>query len=268
MITTTQDRIETFQVSVPAVPPGFSSLFRQRLRDLGFRSKVDRERLEELCGSASAANSSWRRPPTGGPRPHRLGTLRGRLQGDDPVDRPHRPAGLPPVRSWQRHLPEIVEEEILFAAPYLWRETELNLERPMPVIGLDPEQDTLEGHPPQWDVFYMDLDETRDWELVLDGETVDTFQTPGPVGVVILLRASLDPRWRQAATVFPQNQGAHSLAEEINTLHLAEAPRGRSSVSLGAGPPHRRRLRAPPWYVEKVDERARRNTFEEALGDA
>jgi hypothetical protein len=269
MITMTQDRIETFQVSVSAVPPGFSSLFRQRLRDLGFGSEVDRERLGELCGSASAANQFLAKASNMGAL---VPTDWGRyVVASKETIRLIARIGHPAYRrfvSWQRHLPEIVEEGILFAAPYLWRETELNVERPMPVIGLDPEQDTLEGHPPQWDVFYMDLDETRDWELVLDGETVDTFQTPGPVGVVILLRASLDPRWRQAATVFPQNQGANSLAEEINTLHLAEAPRGRSSVSLGAGPPHRRRLRAPPWYVEKVDERARRNAFEEALGDA
>lgn len=265
----TQGEIETFEVSASSVPPGFSPLFRQRLRDLGFGSEVDRARLEELCGSESAANQFLAKASNMGAL---VPTDWGRytVASEETVQRIAR-IGHDAYRrfvSWQRHLPEIAEEDVLFAAPYLWRETELNVERLMPVIGLDPEQDTLEGHPPQWGAFYMDLDEARDWELVLDGEAVGTFQTPGPLEVVVLLRASLDPRWRQAARAFPQNQGADSLAEEMNNLRLDEAPRGRSSVSLGAGPPHRRRLLAPPWYIEKVDERARRSAFGEALGDA
>lgn len=260
----TQSQIETLDISIPEVPPGFSTLFRQRVRDLGSGNTVDRERLADLCGSESAANQFLAKAS-------RMGALVPKAWGEyvvaseDTLQLISR-IGHPDFRrfvAWSRHLPELAGEDVLFVAPYLWRETQLNVDRPMPLIPLDPDQDTLEGDPPQWDTFYMDVDETREWELVLGDETAGSFATPGPLETVLILHASLDPRWRQAADDFPQNVGAEKLGASMNRLHLDEAPRGRSSKPIGVGPPHRRRLLAPPWYIERVDERARRS----ALGE-
>lgn len=264
-----RSEIETFQVSIPSVPPGFSQLFRQRLRDLGFGARVERDALEELCGSESAANQFLAKASKMGALvPTAWGTYV--VASEETIQLIAR-IGHPAFRrfvSWSRHLPELVDDEVLFVAPYLWRETDLNVDAPMPLIPLDPDQQTVEGHPPQWDAFYMDLEETRRWELEVGDEVVGEFATPGPLEVVLVLRASLDPRWRQASEAFPENRGAEQLGDELGRLHLGEAPRGASSTSIGVGPPHRRRLLAPPWYVEKVDERARRSALGEAGADA
>lgn len=260
----TESEIETFDISIPGVPPGFSALFRQRLRDLGSGNTVDRDRLAELCGSDSAANQFLAKAS-------RMGALVPKAWGEyvvaseDTLQLISR-IGHPAFRrfvSWSRHLPELAGEDVLFVAPYLWRETQLNVDRPMPLVGLDPDQDTLEGAPPQWEAFYMDVDETREWELVLGDEIAGSFATPGPLETALVMYASLDPRWRQAADAFSQDVGAGQPGEEMDRLHLEAAPRGQSSKSIGVGPPHRRRLLAPPWYIERVDERARRS----ALGE-
>lgn len=264
-----QDEIETFQLSIPPVPPGFSRLFRQRLRDLGCGNEVDRQALEELCGSESAANQFLAKAS-------RMGALvpeawgRYVVASEETIQLISR-LGHPALRrfvSWTRHLPELAGEEVLFVAPYLWRETDLNIDRPMPLFALDADQQRVDGRPPQWDAFYMDVEEVRNWKLVLGDELVGEFATPGPLEVVLLLRASLDPRWRQAAEAFPENRGADRLGQEMDRLHLDEAPRGASSTSIGVGLPHRRRLLAPSWYIDKVDERARRSAFGEVGADA
>jgi len=64
--------------------------------------------------------------------------------------------------SWARHLPELAGDRVLFVAPNLWRDTELNVQRPMPLMPLAPDKRRLDGHPPQWDAFYMDVEATRD----------------------------------------------------------------------------------------------------------
>lgn len=263
------DEIETFRVSIPPVPPGFPRLFRQRLSDLGPGNEVDRQALEQLCGSESAANQFLAKASRMGALvPEAWGTYR--VVSEETIQLISR-LGHPALRrfiSWSRHLPELAGEDVLFVAPYLWRETDLNVDRPMPLLALDADQQRVDGHPPQWDAFYMDLDEVRDWELVLGDDVVGAFATPGPLEVVLLLRASLDPRWRHAADSFLENRGAEGLGREMDRLDLEEAPRGASSTSIGAGLPHRRRLLAPRWYVDKVDERARRSAFEEAGADA
>lgn len=260
--------IETLHISIPSVPPGFSKLFRQRLKDLGFGTSVDRDALEELCGSASAANQFLAKASKMGALiPEAWG--RYVVASEETIQLIAR-LGHPTFRrfvSWSRHLPELTDDEVLFVAPYLWRETDLNVEAPMPLIPLARDQQTLDGHPPQWDAFYMDTDDTREWELAFDEEIVSTFATPGPLETVLILRASLDPRWRQAADAILETQDAQRLDDELNRLHLEEAPRGTSSTSIGAGLPHRRRLLAPPWFIDKVDERARRTALEELRND-
>lgn len=248
--------IETFDISTPSPPPGFPPLFRQRLRDLGYGSPVDREALEELCGSASAANQFLDKAskvgalvPTGWGEYQVAdeGTLSliARL-GNQPYQR---------LISWSRHLDEIAGREVLFVAPYLWRDTELNIDEPMPLVPLGTDEMRVEGLPPQWDAFYMDVDEPKAWAVRLDGEEVGTLSTPGPLEVCLILLASLNPRWREAAAQIGGAPGTDEVGQHLNRMRAQEAPRGSGSKEIGAGPPHRRRFLVPTWYMEMIHDR-------------
>lgn len=248
--------VETFDISTPSPPPGFPPLFRQRIRDLGHGSPVDREVLEELCGSASAANQFLDKAskvgalvPTGWGEyqvaDERTLSLIARV-GHEPSQR---------FISWSRHLGEIAGREVLFVAPYLWRDTELNVTEPMPLVPLGREEERADGLPPQWDAFYMDVDEPRTWTVLLDGEEVGTFSTPGPLEVGLILLASLNPRWREAATQIEGMPGTAELGQHLNRMRPREAPRGSRSKDTGVGLPHRRRFLVPPWYMEMIQDR-------------
>lgn len=257
-------QIETFGVSIPSVPPGIPKLFGQRLRDLGFGNPVDRDVLKELCGSESAANQFLAKASKMGALvPTAWGEYRVASEGT--IQLLSR-TGHPVFRrfvSWSRHLPDLAEDQILFVAPYLWERTDLNVAKPMPLVPLDPDQRTLEGDPPQWETFYMDVEDIQRWELVLGDESIGRFATPAPLDIDLILRASLDPRWRHAADALPERQQTQRQPRALDRLHLDEAPRGNTAMAIGVGPPQRRRLLAPPWYMQKVKDGALRS----ALGE-
>lgn len=251
-----QSRTEILQVSIPSMPPGFATLFRERIQDLGPGSKTDRQGLETVCGSDSAANQFLdKASKIGALIPEAWGSYRvaseETLHLISRVDHPVFQRFI----SWSRHVPEIAGEEVMFVAPPLWKQTGLNLEDSMPLFPLSPDQQAVSGHPPQWDSFYMDMKEGREWELQLGEETVGTFKTPGATEVRLILMASLDPRWREAAAALGTPE-ADQLAFELDRLDLDDAPRGEEDKRLGLGLPERRRLLAPRWYLESVRERA------------
>ncbi len=249
-------RGEVLALSPPSPPPAFPRLFRQRIRDLGYGSQVDRDGLKELCGSASAANQFLDKAAKAGVlvpiawgeyqvADERTLALISRV-GHEPYQR---------FISWSRHLEDFAGRQVLFVAPYLWRDTELNIEEPMPLIPLTVDEQRVQGLAPQWDAFYMDVDEPRDWTLVIGEDEVATFRTPGPVEVVLLLMASLDSRWREAAGQIDGAPGAERLGQELNRMRAQPAPRGSGSKTIGMGPPHRRRFLVPPWYMDMIQDR-------------
>lgn len=259
--------METFQVSVPSMPPGFPDLFRRRLEELGPGEPVDRAALQELCGSPSAANHFLDKATKRGALvPVAWGEYR--VASDRTLSLISRIDNAPIQRfiSWARELPEVADDRVLFVAPWLWRDTDLNVTEPMPLIPLEAEDKIVEGAPPQWDAFHMDVEEERAWALVLGDEEAGTFETPGPLEVILILRASLDPRWKQAADDIDAGvdgaMGAHGLGRELNRLDLKGAPRGQGTTRTGKGLPARRRLLAPPWYMDKVRKRAPAEGYE------
>lgn len=250
--------METFEVSTPAAPPGFPRLFRARLDELGPGTTADRDRLEALCGSASAANHFLAEAADRGALvPVAWGTYR--VAGAGTLGRIARIDNAPLQRfvSWARELPDLADGPVLFVAPWIWRDTDLNVTDPMPLLPLDPDQRTVAGAPPQWDAFHMDLAEPRTWRLRVGDDDAGTFRTPGPLDAVLILRASLDPRWEQAAEDLGRatDVDAEALTRELDRLEVRPAPRGNQGLRLVAGPPVRRRLLVPPWYLDKVTRR-------------
>lgn len=258
--------METFRVSVPGVAPRFPRLFRRRLEELGPGEPVDRSRLEEVCGSESAANHFLDQATTRGALvPVAWGKYR--VAGEGTLDLVSRIENPPIQRfvAWALELPEIAEEDVTFVAPWLWRDTDLNVAEPMPLVPLDPDEDVVQGACPQWDAFHMDLEDERAWRLVVGDEEVATFATPGRLEVVLILRASLDPRWKQAADEIGDRAsgGADGLGAELDRLDLKSAPRGSQTLRTGKGLPARRRLLVPPWYMDKVTQRAAAAGYQE-----
>lgn len=262
-------QMETFQVSTPPMAPGLPDLFRRRLEDLGPGAPVDRPALEELCGSASAANHFLDEATKRGALvPVAWGEYR--VAGERTLSLISRIDNAPIQRfvSWARELPDVSDDRVLFVAPWLWRDTDLNVTEPMPLLPLEADEEVVRGAPPQWDAFHMDVEEERSWELVLGDEEAGTFETPSPLEVVLVLRASLDPRWRQAADEIEAGEDdgdvdARALGRELNRLDLKGAPRGQATTRTGKGLPARRRLLAPPWYMDKVRKRAPAAGYEE-----
>lgn len=252
-----RSKMETFEVSTPRMPPGFPRLFRRRIDELGPGTPVDRSRLEELCGSKSAANHFLDQAADRGVLvPVAWGEYRvAQTRTLELVSQIENPP-IQRFTSWALELPDVAEGEVHFIAPWIWRDTALNVTDPMPLVPLDPDQDVVHGACPQWRAFHMDIDETRDWELVFDDESVAEFTTPGALEVVLVLRASLDPRWKTAAGEIDPGVDARELGTELDRLDLKEAPRGSQTRRTGKGLPARRRLLAPPWYMEKVTRRA------------
>lgn len=253
----TPSYMETFKVSLPTMPPGLSRLFRERLEQIGPGEPVDRDRLKEVCGSASAANHFLDKAVDRGALvPTAWGEYRvARANTLEQISRLENPP-LQRFISWSQELPEITDEAVLFVAPWLWRDTDLNIPEPMPLVPLDADENVVDGAPPQWNAFHMDIEEEREWTLLLGDDEAGIFSTPGPLEVVLILRASLDPRWKQAADQFDGAGGAHGLGSEFNRLDLKGAPRGGQTLRTGKGLPARRRLLAPPWYMDKVTQRA------------
>lgn len=258
-------RTETLKVSIPPAPPGFPSLVRERIRDLGPGERVDRDRLEEVCGTASAANQFLHKAARNG----LLVPVDWGLYEVADAETLHVLARVahPVYRvfvAWSRVLPRCAKGRVLFAAPRIWRDTEINLETPMPVLALDPDQREVSGAPPQWDAFHMDVGAPERWRLALDGDVVQTVDVPGVQDLVVLLGAGLaaaDPRWGEAKDRLEEllpNDAADHADRELRSVLLGRAPRGRETERVGAGPPQRRRVLAPPWYMDTVERRVGR----------
>lgn len=160
--------------------------------------------------------------------------------------------------SWCYVLPGEAQRTVCFAGPRLWRDTDLSVDRLIPVLPLRSAERRVPGLPPQWDAFYQDLlDLPERWRLVAGKETLAEFHVPSASDTALLLAASLDPRWRGAALQMPGVSAPVLAARASRLARTQEAPRGARAGPLDAGPPHRIRLLAPTWYVDKILEAAR-----------
>lgn len=250
---------ETFEVSLPPVAPGLPPLVRERVRELGPGAVVTRADVRRVCATDAAANHFLDEATTQGLLvPTAWGEYRvpdeRTLQALGRIANPaHRR-----LLAWTATLPKAWGGRVLFAGPRVWRDTELNLDDLLPVIPLDRVARSAEGAPPQWNAFLMDVTKVERWEIRLDGRTFSGFQAPSVLDVVVLLRASLDPRWRQAAGELEDD--ARLKPEAVNkiftSLVLEPAPRGRTQrKALPPGPPHAHRLLYPKWYGGLVRSR-------------
>lgn len=258
-------KAERFKVSAADVVAPPPPLVQRRLAKLGSSRDVTRERIVEVCETESAANQfidqarkrGWLVPIAWGK--YRVPT-RDVLDAMSHVAHPL----YAQFAAWASLVREHAERRVAFAAPLIWRETELNVASPLPVVLLDAADTEAKGTPPQWDAFQMDAREPESWKLDLPGAKAIPFLGLAEDDVVLLLRASRDPRFVQAARGLEAKRGMRSV------LHAGlpriesprEAPRGGRSESIGTGPPYRRRLLAPPWYMESI-----RQSLDPVYGD-
>ncbi|MFA5862034.1 MAG: hypothetical protein WDA16_10110, partial [Candidatus Thermoplasmatota archaeon] len=158
------------------------------------------------------------------------------------------------LAAWATILREHAGRPIAFAAPRIIRETDLNETRPIPVVLLDPSDDIEHGTPPRWDAFQLDAQKPEKWRLSVKGKGHVDLLGLALRDVVLLLRASRDPRWGMAARQLEARHGAAPVVSD--NLPRVESPqlalRGNKTRSIGLGPPHRRRLFAPPWYMDML----------------
>lgn len=261
----------TLDLSPPAgtPPSGFSPLVHERIAALGPGQRVDRDRLKEVCGTASAANQFLDKARRNGLLvPVEWGLYEVPDEGTvDVLSRVAHPVHRT-LLAWSRVLPDVWDGPVLFAAPRIWRDTAVNLTVPMPVLALDADQVEVSGAPPQWDAFHMDVGEAERWELVLDGAVVGSVDVPGAADLVLLLGAALaaaDPRWDEVMHIFEEeldDAALERVRRALSTVLLRGAPRGRGSERVGLGPPYRRRVLVPPWYLDIVERRLGRMAHE------
>lgn len=250
----TQSKIETFEISIPAAPPGIPPKVGQRLAALGPGNQVARGDVEDVVGGRSAANmfmangveQGWLVPV--GWNAYRVASnetlhVLGRL--GHPLHRR--------LVSWSHVLPEAVGRPVCFAAPRLWRDTDLSVDDLLPVVPLRRRERRVAGLAPQWDAFYQDLvDPPERWKLVAGDEPLAMFRVPSANDLGVMLVASLDPRWRQALR---DVRGADfkMIEERVTRLGVpAEAPRGSATARVGLGLPHRIRLLAPHGFLDDI----------------
>lgn len=257
---------ETFKVSASDVVTPPPPLVQRRLAKLGSGRDITRERIVEVCETGSAANQfidqarkrGWLVPVAWG---------KYRVPPRDVLDAMDR-VGHPlyaQFAAWASLVHKHGERRVAFAAPRIWRDTELNLDSPLPVVLLDAADTEAKGTPPQWDAFQMDAQEPEPWKLELPGGKLVPFLGLALDDVVLLLRASRDPRFVQAARGLEARRGARpAVYDGLPRLEPPrEAPRGARSESIGTGPPYRRRLLAPRWYMGSI-----RQSLNPAYGDA
>lgn len=244
---------QTLEVFIPPAPPGLPSTVRKRVKELGPGQYVTRGNVRETCGSEPAANHFIDHGTEQGVLvPTAWGEYR--VADEDLLQILGRLAN-PVYRrfaAWARYLPEAWGGPVLFMAPRLWRDTDLNVTHPLPVIPFAGDAKSVAGSPPQWDAFFLDVTGVERWDLRIGGKTMGTFQTPTVCDTIVVLRASLDPRWSAAAAdLLKDLRGTKrpTVNEILAALHLEPAPRGQNQKrSVGAGPPHRYRLMYPKWY--------------------
>lgn len=247
-------KIETLEVSTseasPNKLPELARIRIERLRKLG---TLTRAKIERVCGTPSAANQFIN---TAQKRGWLVATAWGEYSVPDErtldlMTHIQNPA-LERFAAWASLIREHAGRHVAFAAPRIWRDTDLNVPHPMPVILLRPEDQDEQGTPPQWDAFQMDAQKPEPWRLVIPKNGHIDFLGLALRDVILLLRASRDPRWAQAARQLEARYGATPAM--YDGLPRAEPPtealRGQRTRKIGLGPPHRRRILAPPWYTD------------------
>lgn len=251
----------TFEVYVPSAPPGFPPLMADRLQELGPGETVDRGDVEEVCGTEAAAHHFLQTAQGRGVLVP-AGWNRYRVPDESTLRLVGQTANQTLGRfiAWARTLPGIWDRPVTFLAPWLWRSTDLDVHRPMPVLALDPDAVEVPGAPPQWEAFHMDLDDPEPWKLAVGDADAGQVHVPTLPEAIALLRTGLvhDARWREAILALDaQLQDPAAVREVLAAIwHVDPAPRGNDSLRTGKGPPYRRRLLAPDWYMDHVRQAA------------
>jgi hypothetical protein len=242
------------EVSVSNVVEPPPELAQRRLASLGYNREVLRTDVERVCGTESAANQfidtarkrGWLVPTAWGK--YRVPSRRTVFELVSRI--PHPTFAL--FAAWASTIRTVGPRKVAFAAPRLWRETSLSIDDPLPVVLLEPLDQDEHATPPQWDAFQMDA-ASEPWELRAGGFST-RFEALALRDLIDLLRASRDPRFVLAARELEAKHGARSVAFDPRPrLDVPEpASRGNRTRKIGLGPPFRRRLLAPPWYMNAL----------------
>ncbi|MBI4393536.1 MAG: hypothetical protein HY556_07045 [Euryarchaeota archaeon] len=158
--------------------------------------------------------------------------------------------------SWATELEEIIGRDTVFLTPRIWRDTEINEPRPMPILKLGPRVTVVEGTPRQWEAFQMDFEDAETWALAINGVEERTFKVPTAKDSALIIRAGIglgEPKlaaFGQTLEATLTRKQFAGLRHELASLQLQITPTGTTKARLGLGPPHRRRLLVPRWYEE------------------
>lgn len=251
--------VETLNVSTGVFPGAIPPLVHERLTRLGFGKTVRRANLVGVCRSETAANQfldaaskrgflvpvSW-----GEYRVVDEATLAAMLQTANQT--------YQRFIAWARTLPQ-VEPRVLFLAPRLWRDTNLSVGEPLPVVPIPKGALVVQGRPPQWGAFFFDVAKTDTWKIVAGRTRLATCNAPSALDTSLILRASTDPRFHEAAFDVEARAGVAVTADLLRRLEPpVEAPRGKRARPIGIGPPARLRILGPPWFMDLTKDALRR----------
>lgn len=255
---------QTFNISSSAIPAGFPPKTRERLRLLGLGATVRRPDIIRVCGNKASADLFVQ---TAGRQGLLVPTAWGeyKIPGPNTIELLSR-IGHASYRRFVAWALEIPKHETLgrplFMAPRIWRDTRLNIESPVPVFGLDGLREEAPGTPPQLDAFYMDILDREEWSFSFDDKPVFDFEAPSATDAILLLRATLDPRWMEAATNIEETASEDDRRKVSETIMRLDppslAPRGHRSAALNFGPPLHHRIFGPPWYMEIIRQHQQR----------
>ncbi len=241
------------EVSTTVPAPGFPPLVRERLRVLGLGKRVLRVHLEQVCGGYSAANhfldaasKNGLLIPVAWGEYHVADAATLDLLARIPLA-PHRR-----LVSWAKAIPRLTaRRKIAFFAPRLWRETELSIEEPAPILQLDPSDRAIPRPPPQWGAFLYDLQAPETWKIMVGADEAARIFVPNVVDSLVLMHANADPRWRAASALYRTRlpkADVQAAQEILASLWRSKPPKPVARMILDVGPPLRRRLVPPAWY--------------------
>lgn len=244
--------MESFKVSVSKPPAGYPPLLRARIRQLGFGRQAMRADLERVCGGYSKANHFLDHATKAGLLvPVKWGVYQVADEATlDFVARVAHPLHQRLV-AWARTLPGIATRRVAFLGPRVWKYADLNLDEAAPVLELDPQARSVRRPAPQWGAFLYDLDEPETWVLDVDGEEAARMRIPSWFDSLVLVRSNADPRWRATAAQWVERLAKpdlQRLEQVLATLRRVPSPGPVIPVSIGPGPPLRKRLVTPAWY--------------------
>lgn len=141
--------IEILKISASDMISPPPPLAQRRLAKLRSEGNVTRERVVEICESGSAANQfidqarkrGWLVP---------VGWGKYRVPSREVLDAIGHVAHplYAQFAAWASVLQTHGERRVTFAAPRIWRDTDLNVDMPLPVILLDPSDTIAKGTPP------------------------------------------------------------------------------------------------------------------------